>query len=119
MLAGCWLVTSISYLGVSDARRWQPHAIGLLSLLTATLTLLLAWQPGNRFAYRFSGMFAIGSLVMRCGSVLIGLLRSDDADTWWISGSAVSTTVMLAMAFWFFWLGDVKAWHARQRRAKT
>jgi hypothetical protein len=117
VLAFAWFVNGVSYLGVSSQRRWAPNVVGFLGIGCAACLVLVALRPRTVFAYRFGGTLAIGSLLFRCASVILGLFTNHDSDAVWISMSAVGTTLMLCSLYWTWWLDDVKEWHERQKRS--
>lgn len=111
VLSLCWAATGAAYLGVSDARRWHPEFVALLSIAACVLTVALAINPRWELAYRLAGTFAIGTLLFRLASVTYGIFLLGDGDAIWVSLSGVATTAMLLVLYAHWWLHEVKSWH--------
>ena len=121
VLAVLWLVHGYSYLFVSDDRRWAPEVAGTLFVCAGVFTLIVAWAPSWRLAFRLAACFTSTALVARLASVVVGLHHSTDRDAVLISVAGAASTGVIMLLWWWFWIYEVKPWsegHSIGRRQR-
>lgn len=111
-----WLVSGVCYLAMSDARRAFPDFVGILFLISAVATWLLALRPSSALAFRVAGSTAIAALLARVVSLIMGLLFASDPDAVWLAGSGLATTILIIALYGKWWIVRVQPWHESHRR---
>lgn len=112
----CWGLLAVGNLVVSDDQRWYPDIVGIFSGVTGVCVFGLAVAPRTVLAYRAGGTLAVGTLVLRCASILEGQAQGTGGDTVWLGMAAVGITAMLTFCYGRWWLTDVKLWHETHKR---
>jgi hypothetical protein len=118
LIAACWLLVGVAYLGMSSSTNFAPKLVAVLALLASMCTWVLAFHPQMDVAYRFGGAFAIGALLFRMTSIFMWLSMSEDPDPNWGSLAAGAVTVVLSALYWKWWLTEVRVWHESDRLLK-
>lgn len=116
-VTACWVGLAIANLAVSDHIRWYPDVVGGFAAVTALCTIILVLVPTTVFAFRFGGALAIGTLVMRCVSIIEGFALGLEDDFVWLGLAAFCITAMLTGSYWRWWLSDIKQWHETHKLA--
>lgn len=87
---------------------------GFFAIVASGFTFLMVWRPGNRFAYRIGGTFAVGMLFLRVVSLVLVLL-SVDRLSFWLAISSIGSTMLLTALYGHWWLTEVGPWHDAHR----
>lgn len=113
----CWSVIAFANFGIEHAR-WYPDATAWFAIASAVCTAVLAAKPAAEVAYRFGGVLALGTLTLRCATIISTELRAESRDLVWLATVQFAINVLLALLYADWWLSDVKDWHRAHRLAR-